>query len=284
VKNYYAILEVPVGSDVREIREAYRRLVQENLWNKETFAELKEAYEVLTTPARRAEYDRNTFGETFPAPESAVPPTLMGGAAAPVDAGASWGATRHCPMGAAAQCPVINARVPLPDTYCPECGYLLAAMPEGGFEPVAAQDITAAARFEEASGRLHRLRVGVNSVGRESADVLLAERTVSRHHAQVEVAEDGSAVVTDLGSTNGTRVNDEPLAPNAPRPVGDGDLVRFGSVSLYLRLPGQEGAAPFERTLLPSETSPPPSPAVPTFAAPAGSGCMKSALTRRGSE
>ena len=50
MKNYYAILEVPVGSDISVIRESYRRLVQENLWNKEVFVELKEAYEVLSTP------------------------------------------------------------------------------------------------------------------------------------------------------------------------------------------------------------------------------------------
>ena len=74
MKNYYAILEVPVGSPVAEIREAYRRLVQENLWNRETFAELKEAYEVLTTPARRNEYDKSTFGETFSFAETTAMP------------------------------------------------------------------------------------------------------------------------------------------------------------------------------------------------------------------
>ena len=65
LKNYYAILEVPVGCSLEEIRQAYRRLVQENLDNEAVFAELKEAYEVLTTPARRAEYDQAAWGETF---------------------------------------------------------------------------------------------------------------------------------------------------------------------------------------------------------------------------
>ena len=65
LKNYYAILEVPVGCRLEEIRQAYHRLLQENLDNDAAFADLKEAYEVLTTPGRREEYDLAAWGETF---------------------------------------------------------------------------------------------------------------------------------------------------------------------------------------------------------------------------
>ncbi len=233
MKNYYAILEVPVGCPTPEIRESYRRLVQENLWNKETFAELKEAYEILTTPARRNEYDKATFGETFP---SSDPAPVYATSESSLRENA-----RHCPMGAAAQCPVINARVPLLETYCPECGFLLSAMPAQEFEPVAAPDPSGQIRLEDAAGRAHTLRPGVNTVGREATDVLLPDKTVSRRHAQIEVAEDGRVIVEDLGSTNGTRINGETLAANSARPLADGDHVQFGSVALSLRLPQTTG-------------------------------------------
>ena len=228
LKNYYAILEVPVGCTVSEIREAYRRLVQENLWNKETFAELKEAYEVLTTPARRNEYDRSTFGETFPMGDRTAMPLTS-------DSSLRENA-RHCPMGAASQCPVINARVPLQETFCPECGFLLAAMSEQGFEAVVQPDPLRQVRLEDGAGRLHVLRPGLNSVGREGTDVLLPDKTVSRRHAQIEVG-DGSVAVEDLGSTNGTRVNGQALAPGATQAARDGERVQFGSIELWLRLP-----------------------------------------------
>ncbi|MBV9850393.1 MAG: FHA domain-containing protein [Armatimonadetes bacterium] len=235
MKNYYAILEVPVGSDISVIRESYRRLVQENLWNKEVFVELKEAYEVLSTPVRRMEYDKANFGQTFAVAGSEADTRLQAGD----DAGGE--AARHCPMNAGAQCPVLSARLPLEETFCPECGFLLAAMPPEGFVPLAGSlDITRVARLEGQEGRAHRLHAGVNSVGREAADVLLTDKTVSRQHAQVEIADDGRVYVEDLGSTNGTRVNEAPVSARVRKPVGEGDTLRFGSVTLVLRLPELE--------------------------------------------
>lgn len=231
---------MPVGSPVAEIREAYRRLVQENLWNKETFAELKEAYEVLTAPARRNEYDKSTFGETFAFAETtSIPATseisLLQNA-------------RHCPMGAASQCPAINARVPLQETYCPECGFLLASLSDQEFEPVAATDPATQIRLEGEAGDTYLLHRGANSVGRESADVILSEKTVSRHHAQIEIDENRSVRVEDLGSTNGTRINGQTLLPRSARPARDGEYIQFGSVELRLFVPNPdapeaEGAA-----------------------------------------
>lgn len=215
--------------------------MQENLWNKETFAELKEAYEVLTTPARRNEYDKNTFGETFAMAETTSIPATS-------ELSLQRNA-RHCPMGAASQCPVINARVPLQETYCPECGFLLASLTDQEFEPIAAADPTTQIRLQDDGGRVYGLHTGTNSVGRESADVILAEKTVSRHHAQLEVDQSGGVRVEDLGSTNGTRINGQTLLPKSPRPLRDGEYVQFGSVELRLFVPNPaaqqaEGDAP----------------------------------------
>ncbi len=229
MKNYYAILEVPVGCPVTEVREAYRRLVQENLWNKEAFAELKEAYEVLTTTTRRNEYDKATFGETFPAEDSDLPL----GMADVVQVAAA----RHCPMGAAVQCPVVSARVPLQETYCPECGFLLASMSAQEFEPVALPDRAHLPRLEDSAGRQFPLQVGPNIVGREAADVLLPDKTVSRRHAQVVVSEDGAVSVEDFDSTNGTRIEGAVVSVGMTRPIPDGAHVQFGSVDMRLRMP-----------------------------------------------
>jgi len=51
---------------------------------------------------------------------------------------------------------------------------------------------------------------------------------ISRQHADIIRTPEGRSVV-DRGSLNGTTVNDEALAPNAPRPIGDGDRVRLGA-------------------------------------------------------
>lgn len=68
------------------------------------------------------------------------------------------------------------------------------------------------------------------SVGRSrECEVHLRETTVSRRHAQLTVTPDGAVVLEDLGSSNGTTVNDRPV--NAPVRLGQGDLVRFGRVS-----------------------------------------------------
>ncbi|BDI29106.1 hypothetical protein CCAX7_11570 [Capsulimonas corticalis] len=230
MKNYYDILEVPHGCAAPEIREAYRRLAQQYLWDKDAFSEVKEAYEVLTSPSRRAEYDRATF--------------VAAQVDAPVEAEADLSEfAARCPVGAAGNCPVVNARVPRTEEFCPECGVMLTTLPTAGFElSETAETPSWNVWFEEDTGRQHRLAVGPNVVGREGADVLLPDKTISRQHARVDVNEDGQVSVEDLGSTNGTQINGEPLTPLTPRVLQSEDTVRFGSIRVVLRVPGSEGA------------------------------------------
>ena len=70
------------------------------------------------------------------------------------------------------------------------------------------------------------------TIGRTDADVLLADPQVSRRHALVRLV-DSRPVVEDLGSTNGTYVNEEPVTE--PRELAVGDLVRFGTNAWRLR-------------------------------------------------
>jgi pSer/pThr/pTyr-binding forkhead associated (FHA) protein len=60
----------------------------------------------------------------------------------------------------------------------------------------------------------------------------LPDRQVSRRHARVE-PEAGGAVLTDLGSTNGTYVNGQPIG--AERSLAPGDQIRIGLTVLELR-------------------------------------------------
>ncbi|MFN2242556.1 MAG: FHA domain-containing protein, partial [Anaerolineae bacterium] len=67
---------------------------------------------------------------------------------------------------------------------------------------------------------------GTINVGR-SADnqIAIQDPTVSRHHAWIK-AEGEEFLVFDVGSANGTFVNDERI--EEPRRLESGDVVRFG--------------------------------------------------------
>ena len=67
-------------------------------------------------------------------------------------------------------------------------------------------------------------------IGRGNADITLNDLTASRLHCAVEVS--GQEVfVRDLGSSNGTFVNDQPVAV---APLGDGSTFRVGMHLLQL--------------------------------------------------
>jgi serine/threonine protein kinase len=71
------------------------------------------------------------------------------------------------------------------------------------------------------AGRCIALAGGVLEIGRDSAASLrLADPLVSRRHARIS-NEDGRAVIEDLGSSNGTLVNDRPVRGRLELSVGD---------------------------------------------------------------
>ena len=57
-------------------------------------------------------------------------------------------------------------------------------------------------------------------------DVFVPSDALSRKHAEISQTKDGSYVLRDLGSTNGTQVNGEKLS--APITLKDSDLITFG--------------------------------------------------------
>jgi hypothetical protein len=73
---------------------------------------------------------------------------------------------------------------------------------------------------------------GLTSIGRMSdCDVVLADKGASRRHAQIAIKE-GEAVLTDLGSTNGTKLNGQLIQT---RTLGDGDRITIGTTLLEFR-------------------------------------------------
>jgi len=72
-------------------------------------------------------------------------------------------------------------------------------------------------------------------VGRGDVELALDDVQVSRHHARITPTADG-ILLRDLGSTNGTYVNDQPVQGN--RSIQAGDLIRFGLTVVELRAAG----------------------------------------------
>lgn len=75
----------------------------------------------------------------------------------------------------------------------------------------------------------------VITVGRAaSCDLQVADNYVSNVHARI-YAGDGGYWLEDLGSTNGTFLNEEKVMESTPVTVGTGDTVRVGKATLELR-------------------------------------------------
>ena len=93
------------------------------------------------------------------------------------------------------------------------------------------------------------------TIGRREDNVVhLPERNVSRRHARL-LRRDGTVLLEDLRSANGTRVNGLRITEQVP--LGDGDLVRIGDYGVALRPDGVPLDAPLPRTAAPE---PPPIP------------------------
>ena len=121
---------------------------------------------------------------------------------------------------------------PSDSNVCAECaGELACPLPF-----VTEQVLSAWARPLDATlidtwGRVHRLEAKT-SVGRQPSarGVSIFHGSVSRRHAELTLEADGWRV-TDVGSRNGTRVNDDLIT--SPTRLTKGDRIAFGEVGFY---------------------------------------------------
>ncbi len=75
-------------------------------------------------------------------------------------------------------------------------------------------------------------RGNVTTVGRaDSRAVVLAEMSVSKHHAEVQDGGGGRYFLVDAGSSNGTFLNARSIRRGERAPLKSGDVVRFGDVA-----------------------------------------------------
>jgi hypothetical protein len=85
------------------------------------------------------------------------------------------------------------------------------------------------------TGREHLLSDEITTIGRAlENDIVITSKRVSRGHARVR-REGWRAILEDMGSTNGTFVNDERVL--APVELHDGDRVSIGDVTLIYHDP-----------------------------------------------
>ena len=106
------------------------------------------------------------------------------------------------------------------------------------------------------------LKPGLNTIGRsEDNNVQIANATVSGHHCQIDAGEEALRV-RDLGSTNGTFIDDQPITEGVWAP---GQTLRIGMVELRLDLAPVRIAIPLR---------PQPEVDEPTFQPDGSSNCL----------
>jgi FHA domain len=88
------------------------------------------------------------------------------------------------------------------------------------FEPRLVVDRAAG----HASGVAYDLSAGA-TLGRGDVEIQLDDPFASSQHARI-IRQGRALVIEDLGSTNGTYLNEEPLT--GPQPLHDGDRIRIG--------------------------------------------------------
>ncbi|MGV3616650.1 MAG: FHA domain-containing protein [Fimbriimonas sp.] len=132
------------------------------------------------------------------------------------------------------QCPVCKTFNPAGVMFCIDCGLIFdRALPGDAFGAPAIQ----LPMLVESSGREHPLRPGTTVIGREG-DILVSDGRASRRHAQIS-NENGTLILEDLGSTNGTKVAGTRLAAGERRTLAGGEKVSFGGIEMQISLPGQ---------------------------------------------
>ena len=145
-------------------------------------------------------------------------------------------------------CPACGAYRSGDDRYCEECGHDFVA-PSQAWELVVDADRAQFERFAVAglsfpadhAQKRFELEGAEVRIGRSRRDkdaptpeIDLAsppeDPGISRMHAILVRLPDGSYGLRDLGSTNGTTVNEDPdpVGTDAPLPLTDGDRIRVG--------------------------------------------------------
>src|SRR5262245_7538539 len=97
-------------------------------------------------------------------------------------------------------------------------------------------------------------------------DIILSDASVSSTHAMISF-DGGAFTISDLGSRNGTMLNDARLTE--PRKIQHGDLIKMGHCTLTFRLKEAGDTLSMQRTQMLDPSQPPPAPPAPPTPKPA---------------
>jgi|GEM_PF-2700013 len=129
-------------------------------------------------------------------------------------------------------CTNCNATIPEGSSRCPNCEAKQSRL-ETQTKVVTLQ----------VGDQIHELNRKSVSIGRNDDNhIVLVDESVSGHHAEI-IAAEGQYFIRDLGSTNGTRLNGQPITKTQ---LNAGDTICFGGVEASFSiasLPTQETAA-----------------------------------------
>jgi len=100
--------------------------------------------------------------------------------------------------------------------------------PNAGYHKKVVPELTY--RTEDGRQKTIKLALGTTTIGRsDSCGITLEDKQVSRSHAKIEVTE-ATAVLSDLGSGHGTKVNHEPVTGRVI--LQNGDSISMGKTKL----------------------------------------------------
>jgi pSer/pThr/pTyr-binding forkhead associated (FHA) protein len=90
------------------------------------------------------------------------------------------------------------------------------------------------------TGTFWALYTAKNAIGRaqsgEALDIEINDPTTSSRHAQITFDSPRGPLLEDLGSTNGTFLNEQPIGYQGSVELHDGDRIRFGGYNTVVRL------------------------------------------------
>lgn len=87
-------------------------------------------------------------------------------------------------------------------------------------------------RLPQAGQQVYRIEKPIINIGRQlSNDIIVEDKRVSRHHAQLKYQPDGQFAIFDLGSTNGITINNTPHMRQ--HVLSNGDRFTIGSYDFY---------------------------------------------------
>ena len=133
----------------------------------------------------------------------------------------AWSALRTCGRVAAASCGPTGAPGTRRDRRCTTRREQLAELEADG----SSHGCWSTAPPGIESGSAYEIPSQGATLGRGDVEIRLDDPFASSHHARIS-REGHVVVIEDLGSTNGTYLNEEPLS--GPQPLHAGDRIRIG--------------------------------------------------------